>query len=149
MKQVARALVHQRMSYPALRTAGITFRADIDPEAAEKTWPLSLIHVDIQASDVFAVVPFTVRETVYGPPEEDLDAMTTHPMPHQPGRGIGDVVDLIVRTISGKAWFGKDAAIHRQSFAGLAYEADAGGMFRAVITWTGEASWVLNRGGGR
>lgn len=121
-KLVATLLAYRRRQ---TTLADITFQSTIDVDRSP-TPIKSVLSVALQGSDVAAVVPFQVEETL-SVAASDRDPAT--------------IVDTMIGALSAP-WESDGCFIHRHSFAGARVEPRAPGLeTRITLRWKGEASW--------
>lgn len=127
MSEIAAALIAQRkaMRFPV----PVTFCEETNLGAYGESYPRVTLRVLTEPSSVTAVVPFKVEETVTFAAEEaavkDLDRL----------------VNVLFAGCNERPYFGYDATIHKMTFGGARYGTGAANERKAVITWTGLASW--------
>lgn len=121
---VGRALLDWRARRPEL--AGITFLLETD-SAEAAGWPRSVLEFEFSDSDLAAVVPFRLTETVSVSGEDA-------------GR-LGEIVETIAAAHRGKRIQSDRAVIHRLDGGHRVTYDNDGTTRKATIFWDGTASW--------
>lgn len=132
MKQIVRALLAQRAGLLDGRfSTAPTFVDESDLGLTDKPYPCASLRVEPGPSDVTAMVPVRVYETV--------TVLADEPSL----RVLDEVTEKIVEGIKGKPFFGYDATIHRATYLGTKYAPAAvtGTERKSVTTWDLLVSW--------
>jgi hypothetical protein len=138
VRQITRALLVQRAALLDPIPGGIarfstapTFADESELGLTDKAYPLVSMRVEPGPSDVTAMVPVRVYETVTVIAEESSLKV------------LDEVTEKIVEGIKGKPFFGYDATIHRATWLGTKYvpAAVTGTERKSVTTWDLLVSW--------
>ena len=123
MQKLVDALLAFRRRQASL--SSITFLSTLEVDRSPA--PIkSVLSVSLQGSDVAAVVPYQVDETLSMAADD---------------RDPAEIIDTVVSALSA-SWESGGCFIHRHSFAGARVEPRAPGLeTRITLRWKGEASW--------
>lgn len=122
---IGRTLLDWRARQASLAGIGFVLETDFTEAVG---WPRSVLKIETGDSDLPAVVPFRVTETV---------SVAGNDAPY-----LGDIVEILAAAHLGKRIQGERCTIHR--FDGgnrVTYEND-GTTRKATIYWDGLASWM-------
>jgi hypothetical protein len=140
MRQIARALLAQRAALllplpdgTARFSVTPSFNEESDLTIADDPYPLVTLRIEPGPSDVTAMVPVRVYETVQVLADESSLKV------------LDEVTEKLVEGIKGKPFFGFDATIHRAAWAGTKYPAPTAtgpaNERRSVTAWDLLVSW--------